>query len=162
MFTLRAIPPARAKIVDQELSVVGRGTSPSAMRPHTSVLPKEKCEGAISAPPPPSPSLPAVHRKLMYLFYSQSDNHNGTQVPYKAATGMSWTSSKHRQLGRARPAVGKRVSMRHCVMAFGTEGGGAAGGLSQCSSQRVQSDPQRAHHLHAVLTVSSRARHVVR
>ena len=94
---LRAIPPARSGIVvvDRELPVVGRGTSSAAMHPDTSVLPKKKCEGAISAPPTPSYRLPAVHRKLMYLFYSQSDNRDETQVSYKAATGISWMSSKH-------------------------------------------------------------------
>ena len=75
LFTLRAIPPARAKTADQESFVVGRDTSSSAIRPHTSILPKEKCEFVISSPPPPSPSLPAAHRKFLYLFSIQSFLH---------------------------------------------------------------------------------------
>ena len=128
---------------------------------------------ALPLPHPP-PSPPLTESLCIYVTSSHScvwhkeiprlhaDNHHGTQVRYKAATGSSWTSSKHLQLGGARPAVGKWVSMRHCVMAFGTGGGGAAGGFSQCSYQRVQSDPQRAHQLHGVFTDSARAHHVVR
>ena len=82
------------------MSVVGRGTSPSAICPHVSVLTKE------SLLPPLLPFAPLTASLCIHLPFSQSaDNHNGMQVRY---------------LVGARAAVGRWVSMRHYVMAFET------------------------------------------
>ena len=92
----------------------------------------QRRNASLSSAPPllhPPPSPPLTESLCIYFPSSHScvwheevprfhaDNHNGTQVRYKAATGSSWTSSKHLQLGGARPAVGKWVSMCYYVMA---------------------------------------------